>query len=187
VAFVYQIDASGSPTSYAATGLPPGLTVDTNGGLIHGIPTQTGTFLVGVSAANGDGTSATTSLTVTVTAPPPPQSTSPLPTATLSVTAPAVTAGSGGSAAFKVTLSAAQTEPLTVAYSIKGTAANGVDYERLTGKRKIAMGKTSKPILIVPIGDLGGASRKTVKIALLPGPGYTVGSTAPLKVKILAP
>lgn len=187
VAFVYQIDASGSPTSYAASSLPPGLKVDADGGLIYGIPTQTGTFPVGISATNGDGTSPVTALTVTVTAPPAPQPTSPLPTATLKVTAPAVRVNSGGSGVIKVMLSPAPTTPLTVAYSIKGTAANGVDYERLTGKKKFQAGKASKPILIVPLGDLGGASRKTVKIALLPGAGYTVGSTAPLKVKILAP
>src|SRR5205823_3340701 len=38
VAFSYQITATNSPTSYNATGLPSGLTVDTTTGLISGTP-----------------------------------------------------------------------------------------------------------------------------------------------------
>ena len=43
-AFSYQITASNSPTSYGATGLPPGLTVNTSTGLISGTPASGGTL-----------------------------------------------------------------------------------------------------------------------------------------------
>jgi uncharacterized delta-60 repeat protein len=58
--FNYQIVASGQPTSYSATGLPPGLSIDPQTGLISGISTVGGTFLVTLSATNASGTGTAT-------------------------------------------------------------------------------------------------------------------------------
>ncbi len=70
-AFSYQITASGSPTSFGATGLPAGLTVNTSTGLISGTPTANGPSTITLSATNSGGTG-TASLTLTVTNPAPP-------------------------------------------------------------------------------------------------------------------
>lgn len=65
VSFNYQITATNFPTSFAATNLPAGLTVNSTG-LISGVPTTTGTFSVALSASNADGTdSKTLQLTIT--------------------------------------------------------------------------------------------------------------------------
>jgi mono/diheme cytochrome c family protein len=64
-AFTYQIVATNSPTSYNATGLPAGLTVDTTTGRITGVPIPSGTFSATISATNGTGTGSQ-SLTVAV-------------------------------------------------------------------------------------------------------------------------
>ena len=64
-AFSYQITASGSPTSYGATGLPAGLSVNTNTGAITGTPTVAGTSNVSISATNGFGAGSAT-LVITV-------------------------------------------------------------------------------------------------------------------------
>jgi hypothetical protein len=77
VPFSYQITATNNPTSFDATGLPPGLTVNTSTGLISGTPTTDGTYTVTISATNAGGTG-TATLTITVVIPAPPVITSPL-------------------------------------------------------------------------------------------------------------
>ena len=66
-AFTYQITATATPavTSYGATGLPAGLTVDTATGIISGTPTAVGTSNVEISATNTNGTG-TASLSIVV-------------------------------------------------------------------------------------------------------------------------
>ncbi|HWZ94317.1 MAG TPA: glycoside hydrolase family 88 protein [Opitutaceae bacterium] len=56
VPFSYQIIASNSPTSYGATGLPTGFSVDTSTGLISGTPGAPGISSVTLSATNAGGT-----------------------------------------------------------------------------------------------------------------------------------
>ena len=66
--FTYQIAASGQPTSYSASGLPPGFTINSQTGLITGTPTSAniGVHSILVTATNGEGTSAVFHLSLTV-------------------------------------------------------------------------------------------------------------------------
>lgn len=66
-AFSYQITATNSATSYGATGLPAGLTVNSTTGLITGTPTTAATSTVTLSATNASGTGNAT-LTLTINA-----------------------------------------------------------------------------------------------------------------------
>lgn len=64
--YSYQITASNSPTSFAASNLPTGFSVNASTGLISGTPTATGVFPIPIFASNAEGTGGAT-LTLTVT------------------------------------------------------------------------------------------------------------------------
>lgn len=67
VPFSYQITASGEPTSYSASNLPSGLTLNSSTGLISGTPTVSGiTFTATITASNAVFTSVPASLVFTV-------------------------------------------------------------------------------------------------------------------------
>ena len=95
--FSYSITASGTPTSYSASSLPSGLSVNTSTGVISGTPSSAGTFTSSISASNTAGTGSA-SLRITVA--------KGVPTITSAPTASAITYGqtlasstlSGGSA-----------------------------------------------------------------------------------------
>ena len=176
--FTYQIMASNQPTRYAATGLPDGLGTDPYTGLISGTPQEAGRFVATLQATNLGGTG-TASLTITV-APG-------LPSVMLTANLPAVIAGGPDFGEFTVSLSEAQDHDVVINFAVKGSAVNGTDYALFKGTKKIKAGQTSKPIKIIPQGDLEGAAKKVVTLNLAPGNGYTIGTLDQVKVKIFAP
>ncbi len=108
-----------------------------------------------------------------------------LPSVSVAATDDSVYTSGDTYAAFTVSLSAVQTTDTVVSYTLKGSATNGTDYAYLKGTVKIKAGKTGKVIKVVPMGDLGGASKKTVKLALSSGNSYGIGTPDTAKVKIL--
>ncbi len=58
--FVYQLAASGNPTSFNATGLPAGLVLHSATGVIDGIPTSVGVFNVSLAVTNSFGSGTAT-------------------------------------------------------------------------------------------------------------------------------
>ena len=61
--FSYQITATNTPTSFTASGLPVGLSLNTTSGLISGTPTVSGVSTATLTASNGNGSSANFTLT----------------------------------------------------------------------------------------------------------------------------
>ena len=68
--FEYLVNATNAPASFTASGLPPGVAIDSGTGLISGVPVSPGVFSVLLTATNAAGT-ATSRLTLTVGTPPP--------------------------------------------------------------------------------------------------------------------
>lgn len=65
-AFNYAITATNAPTSYAASGLPVGLSLNALSGVISGTPSVGGVYPVTLTATNATGTSAEFTLTITI-------------------------------------------------------------------------------------------------------------------------
>ena len=77
---------------------------------------------------------------------------------------------------FTVTRTGATTAPLTVGYTVGGTAKSGTDYAPLSGTVTIPAGATSATVpLSVPSSATVG---KTVAIDVTPGTGYTQGTNS---------
>ncbi len=62
----YQITASESPTSYSASGLPVGVSINTGTGFISGTPTIEAVYNVDLTATNANGTSEVFALTIVI-------------------------------------------------------------------------------------------------------------------------
>jgi len=77
VAFSFTVTATQSPQSFSATGLPPGLGMNTVTGVISGTPTTDGSYTVAITVTNTVG-SATSYLTILIST--PSGSTSPIST-----------------------------------------------------------------------------------------------------------
>lgn len=107
------------------------------------------------------------------------------PAVSAAATVAKANASTGAPAIITLSLNTPAASKLNVKYTVGGNAANGTDYVLLSGKAKIKPGQSSVEVRIVPKGDLGGATKKSVSLTLQNGNGYTVGTSATLKVKIV--
>jgi hypothetical protein len=115
-AFIYQITAVNTPSSYDANGLPSGITVNSSSGVISGTATLTGTtsvtFNATISAINSSGTGSGP-LTITMLPPPPD----------ITTVSGSQTDTTGQSATFSVSVSGAS--PFAYQWYADGVAISG--------------------------------------------------------------
>jgi FlaG/FlaF family flagellin (archaellin) len=78
-----------------------------------------------------------------------------------------------------------QAAPITVRYTLGGTAFNGVDYQTLSGSVTIPAGASSANIVVRPIDDSLVEVGELVTITLSPDSAYTVGSPGSAIITIL--
>lgn len=81
-------------------------------------------------------------------------------------------------AGFLVTRNTSAAVPLTVNFSIGGTATNGSDYASLSGSVTIPASASSAPIVITPLSDSLAEADETVQLSLHASSDYTLGLPA---------
>jgi len=111
----YTITATNSPTSFAAVGLPSGLSLNTSTGLISGTPSDPQVATISLTASNSYGSSLPRNLVMTIGS-------------FSAITSPTTLAGATG-VAFAATL-AASNSPVT--YSLTGLPS-GLSFNNVTG------------------------------------------------------
>ena len=97
---------------------------------------------------------------------------------------PAAPAGQSRNAIFVVSRRCCTAKSLTVAYTINGTAANGIDYLRLSGSVTIPAGRQTARVMVKPIDDGFIDPQETVVLTLRPGSGYTLRGRTKAKAVI---
>jgi PKD repeat protein len=151
VAFSYQVIASNNATSFAATGLPAGLSIDATSGLISGTPTAAGNSSVTLSATNSGGTgNATLNISITT-------ANLPVITSLLSVNAT-----TGKSFSYRIR---ATNKP--VGFGATGLP-NGFKFNAKTG---VISGKPTSPSVVtvfISASNASGTSSATLSIQVLP-------------------
>src|SRR5262245_41171694 len=77
---------------------------------------------------------------------------------------------------FSITLSSTDASPITVNYSIGGTAVNGTDYSNILTSVSLPAGATNTTVRIRPINNTNLDGNRTVIVTLTSGTSYTLGN-----------
>ncbi len=108
-----------------------------------------------------------------------------VPEITVSATTPSIPETGGGNGQFTVRRSDYISVPLTVNYTVSGTAVSGSDYTALSGSVTIQSGSSSAVIPVAPIWDKVNDGDKTVVVTLSSSNLYSIGSQGSATVTIV--
>jgi subtilase family serine protease len=103
---------------------------------------------------------------------------SSLPVVRVTATTSGATEAGLGNGLFTVTRSGDTALPMTLHYTVGGTAGPGADYVALSGSVTIAAGDASASIVVTPIDDVLAEPSETVIVAITPDPSYILGSSS---------
>jgi len=99
------------------------------------------------------------------------------PTITLIVSPASVTEDGAANLVYTFTRDGSLTNPLTVNYTIGGTATNGIDYATLGTSVTFAAGSATATVTVDPTADLIIEDNETVSLTLASNAAYTIGTT----------
>lgn len=108
---------------------------------------------------------------ITPTATPRPT----VPTISLAALDATTSEPGANAGAFQVTRTGTTNAPLTVAYSLSGSAANGADYNTLSNYVVIPAGSFNASIMLTPQDDVFVEGTETVSLSLFDTAGYNAG------------
>lgn len=98
-----------------------------------------------------------------------------VPSATIAVSPANVAEDGAANLVYTVTLNQPAFNPITINYTIGGTATNGTDYATIASPLVINTGNTTGTITVNPTADATIEADETVILTLAAGAGYTVG------------
>ena len=101
-----------------------------------------------------------------------------VPTASIAVSPSSVNEDSGTPLVYTVTLDQPSLAPLSIAFTVGGTATSGTDYAAVTSPLSIAAGATTGTITVTPTADSTVEANETVVLTLAGGIGYAVVASA---------
>ena len=78
---------------------------------------------------------------------------------------------------FTITRTGSTAAPLTVTFTVTGTATNGSDYQRLPATVTIPVGQSSTTLTVTPIDNTLSESNETVLVTLSNSASYNIDST----------
>src|SRR5205823_760714 len=107
-----------------------------------------------------------------------------LPTVSISASDPIAAEAGPDSGALTITRAGGAATPLTVHYTVGGTAAAGSDYAVLSSSITIPAGQASASIAVTPIDDVAVEGTETVIVMLSAHPGYIIGAGASATITI---
>jgi YD repeat-containing protein len=134
-----------------------------------------GSYSLTAKATDNSGASATSSaINITVTPP------------AVSVAATDANASEQGAdpGVFTFTRTGGTSVPLTLNYSLSGTATNGSDYAPLSGALTIPAGASAQTVNVSPIDDAAVEGNETVTLALTSNTAYAIGTPAAATITI---
>ena len=99
-----------------------------------------------------------------------------LPTVKVVATDDSAAEAGAATGTFTVTRTGVLTAPMTVNYTISGSATNGSDFGALSGSVVIAAGAASATVVVTPIDDAIDENNESVILTLASGAGYQIGS-----------
>ncbi|MFM6323029.1 MAG: beta strand repeat-containing protein, partial [Microcystis panniformis] len=108
-----------------------------------------------------------------------------LPTITLAVSPTSVTEDGTSNLIYTFSRTGSTTSPLTVNYTIGGTATNGIDYSTIGTSVTFAAGSSTATVTVDPSTDTTPEDNETVSLTLASGTGYNIGTTAAVTGTIL--
>jgi subtilase family serine protease len=115
-----------------------------------------------------------------------PSSTSTGPAVTIAATTSTASEASQVPGAFTVSRTGDTSQPVTIPYTVAGTATPGSDYAPLSGGVTIPAGASAATIAVVPIDDTTVEPNETVIVTLSAPDGYVVGSPSIAAVTIIS-
>ncbi|WP_425599884.1 putative Ig domain-containing protein [Xanthomonas melonis] len=100
------------------------------------------------------------------------------PVASIGVSPASVSEDGATNLVYTVNLSQAPVSPVSIGFSVGGTATSGTDYAAVSSPLVIPAGQTSGTITINPTADSTAEPDETVVLTLAAGSGYSIGSPA---------